>query len=61
MADGSRHGSLLSHAQTSPVDLVILEMLMDPGINGCETYEEIIKFAPGQEAIIASGYLHHVR
>ncbi len=26
------------------------------GINGRETYEEIIKICPGQKAIIASGY-----
>jgi DNA-binding NarL/FixJ family response regulator len=38
------------------VDLVILDMLMDPGISGCETYKQIIKYAPGQKAIITSGY-----
>lgn len=42
--------------KTTPVDLVILDMLMDPGINGCETYQQIIKYAPGQKAIITSGY-----
>ena len=42
--------------KTSPVDLILLDMLMDPGINGCETYQQIIKFAPGQKAIITSGY-----
>jgi two-component system, cell cycle sensor histidine kinase and response regulator CckA len=31
-------------------------MLMDPGINGCETYRQIIKYVPGQKAIITSGY-----
>ncbi len=31
-------------------------MIMDPGINGRETYENIIKSHPGQKAIIASGY-----
>lgn len=40
----------------TPVDLVILDMLMDPGINGCETYQQIIKHAPGQKAIITTGY-----
>ncbi len=40
----------------TPVDLIILDMLMDPGISGCETYKQIIKFAPGQKAIITSGY-----
>lgn len=39
-----------------PVDLVMLDMLMDPGINGCETYERILRHAPGQKAIITSGY-----
>jgi PAS domain S-box-containing protein len=42
--------------KTTPVDLVILDMLMDPGISGCETYKQIIKYAPGQKAIITSGY-----
>jgi len=42
--------------KTTRVDLVMLDMLMDPGINGCETYEEIIKHVPGQKAIITSGY-----
>ncbi len=42
--------------KTTPVDLIILDMLMDPGINGCETYKQIIKYAPGQKAIITSGY-----
>jgi len=31
-------------------------MVMPKGINGRETYEEIIKIRPGQKAIIASGY-----
>ena len=36
--------------------LVILDMVMDPGINGCETYRQIIEIHPGQRAIITSGY-----
>ena len=38
------------------VDLILLDMLMDPGMNGCQTYEEIIKRHPGQKAVIASGF-----
>ncbi|MCP3901469.1 MAG: response regulator [Desulfobacteraceae bacterium] len=38
------------------VDLVLLDMIMDPGINGRETYEMIIQIHPQQKAIIASGY-----
>jgi len=38
------------------VDLLVLDMAMPKGINGRETYEEIIKIRPGQKAVIASGY-----
>ncbi len=38
------------------VDLVILDMIMDPGISGLETYARILKRHPGQRAIIASGF-----
>jgi PAS domain S-box-containing protein len=39
-----------------PTDLVVLDMLMPPGIDGLETYERIISRHPGQKAIIASGF-----
>ena len=38
------------------VDLVILDMVMDPGINGCETYRRIVETHPRQKAIITSGF-----
>ena len=38
------------------VDLILLDMIMGPGINGRETYERIIKIHPNQKAIIASGF-----
>ena len=31
-------------------------MIMDPGINGRETYERILKRHPNQKAIIVSGF-----
>ncbi len=37
-------------------DLVILDMIMAPGINGLETYRRIIEIRPDQKAIIASGF-----
>jgi signal transduction histidine kinase/ActR/RegA family two-component response regulator len=37
-------------------DLVILDMIMSPGIDGLETYKRILVHAPEQRAIIASGY-----
>ena len=37
-------------------DLVILDMIMDPGIDGLDTYKMIAELHPGQKAIIASGF-----
>jgi nitrogen-specific signal transduction histidine kinase/CheY-like chemotaxis protein len=38
------------------VDLVLIDMLMDPGMNGRQTYEQIVRFRPGQKVIIVSGF-----
>ncbi len=38
------------------VDLILLDMIMDPGINGRETYEQVIKIHPNQKAVITSGF-----
>ena len=38
------------------VDLLILDMIMDPGIDGFETYKRILEIRPDQKAIIASGF-----
>ncbi len=40
----------------TPVDLIILDMIMAPSISGLETYRMIKKIRPGQKAVIASGY-----
>lgn len=37
-------------------DLLILDMIMDPGINGRETFSRIKKILPNQKAIIVSGF-----
>jgi PAS domain S-box-containing protein len=42
-------------------DLLVLDMIMEPGIDGLETYREILKIRPGQKSIIASGYSESVR
>jgi YesN/AraC family two-component response regulator len=39
-----------------PVDLIILDMIMDPGIDGLDTFKQILKINPGQRAVIASGF-----
>ncbi|MFQ5499627.1 MAG: ATP-binding protein, partial [Candidatus Zixiibacteriota bacterium] len=37
-------------------DLLILDMVMPPGIDGAETYRQATKLNPNQKAIIVSGY-----
>lgn len=38
------------------MDLLILDMIMDPGMDGLDTYRSIVETHPSQKAIIASGY-----
>jgi PAS domain S-box-containing protein len=37
-------------------DVLILDMIMPPGIDGLTTYREILKIIPDQKAVIASGF-----
>jgi CheY-like chemotaxis protein len=46
----------IEHLKQHPVDLLILDMIMVPGIDGLETYRRIIETIPRQKAIIASGF-----
>lgn len=40
----------------NPADLLLLDMIMDPGIDGLETYIQILNLHPKQKAVIASGF-----
>ncbi len=46
----------VEYIQNHSADLVILDMIMDPGMDGLETYRRIIEYHPDQKSIIASGY-----
>jgi signal transduction histidine kinase/ActR/RegA family two-component response regulator len=46
----------VEHLKHSSVDLLILDMIMEPGIDGLETYRRIVAIRPGQKAVIASGF-----
>jgi len=46
----------IAHVQEHPVDLVLLDMIMAPGLSGRETYAQILKINPQQKAIIVSGF-----
>jgi len=46
----------VDYMRDNSADLLVLDMIMDPGIDGLDTYKRIIEFHPGQKAIIASGF-----
>ncbi len=46
----------VEYIKNNAVDLLVLDMIMDPGIDGLDTYKKIIKLNPEQKAIIASGF-----
>jgi CheY-like chemotaxis protein len=42
--------------ENNSTDLLVLDMIMEPGIDGLDTYKKILKLHPGQKAIITSGF-----
>lgn len=46
----------LAFLRSQAVDLVALDMIMDPGMDGLETYRRIASLCPGQKAVIVSGF-----
>jgi PAS domain S-box-containing protein len=51
----------IEHLRRQPADLVVLDMIMEPGIDGLETFRRILMLRPGQKTVIASGYSESVR
>jgi CheY-like chemotaxis protein len=46
----------VEYLRANRVDLVVLDMIMDPGMDGLDTYREILRLHPKQKAIIVSGF-----
>lgn len=46
----------IKYIQNNTADILLLDMIMEPGIDGLDTYKQIIKLNPDQKAIIASGF-----
>jgi len=44
------------YLQKSKAELVVLDMIMDPGMDGLDTYRKILESHPKQKAIIVSGF-----
>ena len=46
----------LAYLRAHPVDLMVLDMIMDPGMDGLDTYRGVLDLHPKQKAIIVSGF-----
>ena len=46
----------IDYLKSRTADLLILDMIMDPGMDGLATYKQILQLHPAQKAIIASGF-----
>ncbi len=46
----------IRYLEKHPVDLLIIDMLMPPGMNGYQTYKKALEIRPDQKAVIASGF-----
>lgn len=46
----------VAYLREHTTDLLLLDMIMDPGISGRETYAQILEIHPQQRAIIVSGF-----
>jgi signal transduction histidine kinase/CheY-like chemotaxis protein len=46
----------LAYLQDNAADLLLLDMIMAPGIDGLETYRRVLALRPGQKALLVSGY-----
>ena len=46
----------LTYLKTNKADLIVLDMIMEPGMDGLETYQRVVEINPKQKAIIVSGF-----
>ena len=46
----------IKYLKDNQPDLIVLDMIMDPGMDGLDTYKSVLKINPKQKAIIVSGF-----
>jgi CheY-like chemotaxis protein len=46
----------VEYLKQNAIDLVVLDMIMDPGMDGLDTYAKILEINTHQRAIIVSGF-----
>ncbi len=63
--DGHQAVAIFQHArnadQSSPYDLVIMDMIMEPDFDGLDAYKAIFDLYPDQKVILASGHAENDR
>jgi PAS domain S-box-containing protein len=51
----------IEYLKRNDVDLILLDMIMEPGMDGLDTYRNILDHKPRQKAIIVSGFSENDR
>jgi CheY-like chemotaxis protein len=51
----------IQRIKENAIDLILMDMIMPPGIDGADTYKKILDFRPNQKAIIVSGFARSER
>ncbi len=46
----------VEHLKGNKADMLVLDMIMTPGIDGLETYQRVLEINPTQKAILVSGF-----
>jgi CheY-like chemotaxis protein len=51
----------VEYLKNHKADILVLDMIMEPGIDGLETYKRILEINPHQKAVIVSGFSETAR
>ena len=46
----------IDYIKKNKIDLMVLDMIMDPGMDGLDTYMGVLEIQPKQKAIVVSGF-----
>jgi two-component system cell cycle sensor histidine kinase/response regulator CckA len=46
----------VEYLASNQADILVLDMIMEPGIDGLETYQRVLEINPTQKTIIVSGF-----
>ncbi|MCP4704411.1 MAG: response regulator, partial [candidate division Zixibacteria bacterium] len=46
----------INYLKNNNIDLLVIDMIMEKGFDGLDTYKEVLKIHTAQKAVIMSGY-----